>query len=98
MKNYDEAGVAKQLNKVNGVKVVVSNKTVIVQEDTSIDNGTSGKISFLVNYCGYKKIIGKVNEKTKPAKIVVPVITDDYDSSGKVEKMLKKIKVNLPNE
>ena len=51
-KNYDEVGVVRQLNKVNGVKISGSKKITIVV-GAALGNSTNGKIDFLCNYCGY---------------------------------------------
>lgn len=54
-KNYDEATVVRALNKKRSIKV--SNGVIKVERDsTEVGNGTWGKISYLVNYCGYKQI------------------------------------------
>ena len=45
-KNYDEVGVVRQLNKVNGVKISGGKKITIVV-GAALGNSTNGKIDFL---------------------------------------------------
>lgn len=91
-KNYDEVGVIRSLTKVNGVKVVVSNKTVIISPDScKAGNSTFGKIDYLVNYCGYTKIFNKVNEKTK-----VEISDEAFDElKKKAKSKIKLAKIKL---
>lgn len=54
MKKYDEVSVVRQLNNVGAVIGINSaNKVIKVAKNSSIGNGTSGKIDFLTHYCGY---------------------------------------------
>lgn len=54
-KNYDEATVLHALKKKRSIKI--SNGVIKVERDsTEVGNGTWGKISYLVNYCGYRQI------------------------------------------
>lgn len=62
-KNYDEVGVVRQLNKVNGVKISGGKKITIV--GTALGNSTNGKIDFLCNYCGYTCVYSDVAEQKK---------------------------------
>lgn len=67
-KNYDEATVIRALNKKRSIKV--SNGVIKVERDsTEVGNGTWGKISYLVNYCGYKQIFVDASSFTgRPTK------------------------------
>lgn len=54
MKKYDEVSVVRQLNNVGAVIGINSvSKVIKVAKNSSIGNGTSGKIDFLTHYCGY---------------------------------------------
>lgn len=63
-KNYDEVGVVRQLNKVNGVKISGGKKITIVI-GAALGNNTNGKIDFLCNYCGYTRVYFDVAEQKK---------------------------------
>lgn len=67
-KNYDEVGVVRQLNKVNGVKISGGKKITIVV-GTALGNSTNGKIDFLCNYCGYTRIYSDVVEQKKTKEV-----------------------------
>lgn len=55
MANYDEASAVNALKKKRSVKI--SNGVIKISRDnTELGNGSWGKISYLVNYCGYKQI------------------------------------------
>lgn len=55
MANYDEATAIRSLSKKKGVKI--SSGIIKIEKGTAeLGNGSWGKISFLVNYCGYKQI------------------------------------------
>lgn len=68
-KNYDEATVVRALNKKRSIKV--SNGVIKVERNsTEVGNGTWGKISYLVNYCGYKQIFVDASSFTgSPTKL-----------------------------
>nr|UVX45139.1 MAG: hypothetical protein [Bacteriophage sp.] len=54
MKKYDEVSVVRQLNNVGAViGINPASKVIKVAKNSSIGNGTSGKIDFLTHYCGY---------------------------------------------
>lgn len=54
MKNYDEVSVVRQLSNVGAVIEINSvSKVIKIARNSSIGNGTSGKIDFLTHYCGY---------------------------------------------
>lgn len=54
MGKYDEVSVVRQLNNVGAVIGINSaSKVIKVAKNSSIGNGTSGKIDFLTHYCGY---------------------------------------------
>lgn len=67
-KNYDEVGVVRQLNKVNGVKISGGKKITIVVGAT-LGNNTNGKIDFLCNYCGYTRVYSDVAEQKKTKEV-----------------------------
>lgn len=66
-KNYDEVGVVRQLNKVNGVKISGGKKITIV--GAALGNSTNGKIDFLCNYCGYTRVYSDVAEQKKTKEV-----------------------------
>lgn len=54
MGKYDEVSVVRQLNNVGAViGINPASKVIKVAKNSSIGNGTSGKIDFLTHYCGY---------------------------------------------
>lgn len=65
MKKYDEVSVASQLSKVGSiVGINIVDKVIKVAKNSSIGNGTSGKIDFLTNYCGYHvKIVDVIQQQ-----------------------------------
>ena len=66
MKKYDEVSVVRQLNNVGAViGINPANKVIKVAKNSSIGNGTSGKIDFLSNYCGYHVEIVDVIQQQK---------------------------------
>lgn len=66
MKKYDEVSVVRQLNNVGAVIGINSvSKVIKVAKNNAIGNGTSGKIDFLSNYCGYHVEIVDVIQQQK---------------------------------
>lgn len=66
MKKYDEVSVVRQLNNVNAVIGINSaSKVIKVAKNSTIGNGTSGKIDFLSHYCGYHVEIVDVIQQQK---------------------------------
>nr|UVX59281.1 MAG: hypothetical protein [Bacteriophage sp.] len=54
MGKYDEVSVIRQLNNVGAViEINTVSKVIKVAKNSSVGNGTSGKIDFLTHYCGY---------------------------------------------
>lgn len=54
MGKYDEVSVVRQLNNVGAIiGINPASKVIKVAKNSSIGNGTSGKIDFLTHYCGY---------------------------------------------
>lgn len=52
--NYDEVGVIKVLSNRKGISIDASRKVIeVVATESSIGNGTWGKINFLTKYCDY---------------------------------------------
>lgn len=66
MKKYDEISVVRQLNNVDAVIRIDSvSKVIKVAKNSTIGNGTSGKIDFLTHYCGYHIDIVDVIQQQK---------------------------------
>lgn len=66
MKKYDEVSVVRQLNNVGAViGINPASKVIKVAKNSSIGNGTSGKIDFLSNYCGYHVEIVDIIQQQK---------------------------------
>lgn len=66
MKKYDEVSIIRQLINVDAVIEINSARKVIkIAKNSSIGNGTSGKIDFLSHYCGYHVEIVDVIQKQK---------------------------------
>lgn len=66
MKKYDEVSVVRQLNNVDAViGINLASKVIKVAKNSSIGNGTSGKIDFLSHYCGYHVEIVDVIQQQK---------------------------------
>lgn len=66
MGKYDEVSVVRQLNNVGAVIGINSaSKVIKVAKNSSIGNGTSGKIDFLSHYCGYHVEIVDVIQQQK---------------------------------
>lgn len=66
MKKYDEVSVVRQLNNVGAViGINPASKVIKVAKNSSIGNGTSGKIDFLSHYCGYHVEIVDVIQQQK---------------------------------
>lgn len=66
MGKYDEVSVVRQLNNVGAViEINPASKVIKVAKNSSIGNGTSGKIDFLSHYCGYHVEIVDVIQQQK---------------------------------
>ena len=66
MKKYDEVSVVRQLSNVGAViRINPASKVIEVAKNSSIGNGTSGKIDFLSHYCGYHVEIVDVIQQQK---------------------------------
>lgn len=66
MGKYDEVSVVRQLNNVGAViGINPVSKVIKVAKNSSIGNGTSGKIDFLSHYCGYHIEIVDVIQQQK---------------------------------
>lgn len=66
MKKYDEVSVVRQLNNVGAViGINPVSKVIKVAKNSTIGNGTSGKIDFLTHYCGYHVEIVDVIQQQK---------------------------------
>lgn len=66
MKKYDEVSVVRQLNNADAViGINPASKVIKVAKNSSIGNGTSGKIDFLSHYCGYHVEIVDVIQQQK---------------------------------
>lgn len=57
-KGYDEEDVKNRLRKKHDIKILKDRKNILLlfgsQAKGDIGIGSSGKIDFLVNYCGYR--------------------------------------------
>ena len=57
MRNYDEGEVVRSLNKKNDIRINQGQKEIVETRGPSASRDVGiksrGKISFLVNYCGY---------------------------------------------
>lgn len=56
MEKYDEVGVINVLKKMSGISIDTKLKVICIANGISFGNSTNGKLDFLCNYCGYKKI------------------------------------------
>lgn len=56
MGKYDEVGVINVLKKMSGISIDTNVKVIIIANGIPFGNGTNGKLDFLCNHCGYKKI------------------------------------------
>lgn len=66
MGKYDEVSVIRQLNNVDAViGINPASKVIKVAKNSTIGNGTSGKIDFLTHYCGYHVNIVDVIQQQK---------------------------------
>lgn len=66
MGKYDEVSVVRQLNNVGAVIGINSaSKVIKIAKNSSIGNGTSGKIDFLTHYCDYHIEIVDVIQQQK---------------------------------
>lgn len=66
MGKYDEVSVVRQLNNVGAViGINPASKVIKIAKNSTIGNGTSGKIDFLTHYCGYHVDIVDVIQQQK---------------------------------
>lgn len=66
MGKYDEVSVVRQLNNVGAViGINPASKVIKIAKNSSIGNGTSGKIDFLSHYCDYHIEIVDVIQQRK---------------------------------
>lgn len=56
MGKYDEVGVINVLKKMSGISIDTKLKVICIANSISFGNSTNGKLDFLCNHCGYKKI------------------------------------------
>lgn len=56
MGKYDEVGVINVLKKMSGISIDTKLKVICIANGISFGNNTNGKLDFLCNHCGYKKI------------------------------------------
>lgn len=56
MGKYDEVGVVNVLKRMSGISIDTNVKVITVTNGIPLGNSTNGKLDFLCNYCGYKKI------------------------------------------
>lgn len=66
MKKYDKVSIVRQLNNLDSViGINTGSKVIKIAKNSAIGNGTSGKIDFLTNYCGYTVVIVDVIQQQK---------------------------------
>lgn len=66
MKKYDKVSIVRQLNDIDAViGINTASKVIKIAKNSSIGNGTSGKIDFLIHYCGYHVEIVDVIQQQK---------------------------------
>lgn len=77
MGKYDEVGVVNVLKRMSGISIDTNVKVITITNGIPLGNSTNGKLDFLCNYCGYKKIYkdnvdaaADVNIKHKPKDIL----------------------------
>lgn len=59
-RKYDEVSVCRSLSKKHDVSVDTHRKVIeVLKDNTTVGNGSWGKIDYLCNYCGYRAIIVK---------------------------------------
>lgn len=56
MGKYDEVGVVNVLKRMSGISIDTKLKVICIANGISFGNNTNGKLDFLCNHCGYKKI------------------------------------------
>lgn len=56
MGKYDEVGVVDVLKRMSGISIDTKLKVICIANSISFGNSTNGKLDFLCNHCGYKKI------------------------------------------
>lgn len=56
MGKYDEVGIVNVLKRMSGISIDTNVKVITVTNGIPLGNSTNGKLDFLCNYCGYKKI------------------------------------------
>lgn len=56
MGKYDEVGVINVLKNMSGISIDTKLKVICIANGISFGNNTNGKLDFLCNHCGYKKI------------------------------------------
>lgn len=56
MGKYDEVGVINVLKMMSGISIDTKLKVICIANGISFGNNTNGKLDFLCNHCGYKKI------------------------------------------
>ena len=57
-RKYDEVSVCRSLSKKHEVNVDTQRKVIeVVKNNTTVGNGSWGKIDYLCNYCGYHAIM-----------------------------------------
>lgn len=56
MGKYDEVGVINVLKKMSDISIDTKLKVICIANGISFGNSTNGKLDFLCNHCGYKKI------------------------------------------
>lgn len=78
MGKYDEVEVINVLKKMSGISIDTKLKVICIANGISFGNSTNGKLDFLCNHCGYKKIY-KANVAPRKGEK-----KDDADNSADV--------------
>lgn len=57
-RKYDEVSVCRSLSKKHDISIDTQRKVIeVVKNNTTVGNGSWGKIDYLCNYCGYRAIM-----------------------------------------
>lgn len=81
MGKYDEVGVINVLKKMSGISIDTKLKVICIANDISFGNSTNGKLDFLCNHRGYKKIY-KANVAPRKGE-------KKYDADGSADVNIK---------
>ena len=95
MKNYDEAICVKALNKKSDCEVSGNVINVLIGE-TSLGNGSWGKIDFLTKHCGYRQIfVRELPKLTKKPRDIRDVEDTEVTPKRRKKGLLIDAKINV---